>query len=66
MFFLSTVFIDLMTWLLFPRYFMLPPLMFWLLDKSLRLYRTRAVTAVSLEAGCGGIIRIVLPANVVC
>lgn len=41
-------------------FFLLPPLIFWILDKHLRLYRTRSVPVISVDSGCGGITRLTL------
>ena len=41
-------------------FFLMPPLVFWVLDKAFRMFRTRS-TVVSLDFGCGGITRVVAP-----
>lgn len=38
-------------------FFLMPPLLFWLLDKALRTCRTRAAPVLALDTGCGGITR---------
>jgi hypothetical protein len=45
------------------RFFLAPPLVFWLLDKSLRFLRTRAVPLLAIDCGCGNVTRLVLPAR---